>query len=54
MDILNEMLQNNTTVEKLMIQHNYLKAEGAKKMVQIMKFRNKMKYLDISANEIQS
>ena len=41
-------------MEKLLIQHNFLKQDGAKKMVQALKDHTKMKYLDISANEIGS
>ena len=54
MDIILDMLQNNESLEKLYIQHNYLGEKGAKRMVEALRLHPEIKYLDISANEIDS
>ena len=54
MKIIVSMLGKNQSLEKLLIQHNYLKTKGAELMVRALKLHTEMKYLDISANEIES
>ena len=54
MKIIVTMLGKNHSLEKLLIQHNYLKSNGAELMVRALKLHPEMKYLDISANEIGS
>jgi Ran GTPase-activating protein (RanGAP) involved in mRNA processing and transport len=54
MQIILNMLKENKSLEKLLIQHNYLGHEGANQMVQALKIHPQMRYLDISANEICS
>jgi Ran GTPase-activating protein (RanGAP) involved in mRNA processing and transport len=48
------MLQHNSSLEKLLIQHNYVETSGAQHIVHAIKNHTKIKYLDISANEIHS
>ena len=54
MKIIVKMLGQNQSIEKLLIQHNYLKTKGAELMVKALDVHPEMKYLDISANEIES
>ena len=54
MKIIVKMLENNHSLEKLLIQHNYLETKGAEEMVKALKAHPELKYLDISANAIGS
>jgi hypothetical protein len=54
MVIILDMLKDNTSLEKLLIQHNFLGESGAKQMADALKLHPQMNYLDISANEIGS
>lgn len=52
--IIFNMLKENKSLEKLLIQHNFLGHEGANQMVKALKIHPQMLYLDISANEISA
>ena len=54
MGIILEMLRSNKSLEKLLIQHNFLGEDGAQQMVEALKLHPEMQYLDISANNIGS
>jgi hypothetical protein len=51
---IEEMLSENSSIKKLLIQHNFLGTEGAEIMVKAIQNHNMLTYLDISANEIGS
>ena len=42
MDIIMEMLRNNKSLEKLLIQHNFLGEQGAHQMVEALKVHPEM------------
>ena len=48
------MLNQNHKIKKLYIQHNNLKTEGARLIVNALENHRQIKYLDISANSIGS
>ena len=48
------MLNRNKSLEKILLQHNYLGGVGIQSLVDAIKTHPKIKYLDISANEIGS
>ena len=54
MTTISEMLQENNSIKKFLIQHNFLGEEGAKIMANAIKSHYNLTYLDISANEIGS
>ena len=53
-DIIELILENNKSLESLHLQHNNLKQQGAKKMVECLRNNTTLHILDISANEIYS